>query len=75
MSPQEDLVAGNSRVRGQSDPKCIICVEKPRDATIIHGGTGHVCCCHDCAKRLEQRGDPCPVCKQPIQLVIRQFVS
>ena len=75
MSPQEDVLAVNGSCSGQYDSKCIICLEKPRDATIVHGGTGHVCCCLDCAKRLEQRRDPCPICKQPIQLVIQQFVS
>ncbi|KAJ7376096.1 hypothetical protein OS493_036859 [Desmophyllum pertusum] len=53
--------------------KCIICMEQPKNATVIHGDTGHCCCCLACAQVLKQRGDPCPICRAPIEHVIRQF--
>lgn len=53
--------------------KCIICMEQPKNATVIHGDTGHCCCCWACAQVLKQRGDPCPICRAPIDHVIRQF--
>ena len=53
--------------------KCIICMEQPKNATVIHGDTGHCCCCYACAQVLKQRGDPCPICRAPIDHVIRQF--
>lgn len=36
--------------------KCIICMEQPKNATVIHGDTGHCCCCYACAQVLKQRG-------------------
>lgn len=53
--------------------KCIICMEQPKNATVIHGDTGHCCCCWPCAQVLKYRGDPCPICRAPIDHVIRQF--
>lgn len=55
------------------DTKCIICMEQPKNATVIHGDTGHCCCCWACAQVLKHRGDPCPICRAPIDHVIRQF--
>ena len=55
------------------DKSCVICWEKPRNATIVHGETGHGCCCIDCAKELKARNQPCPICRESIDLVIRQF--
>jgi E3 ubiquitin-protein ligase Mdm2 len=71
-SPQEDLVDLNG-----SDPDealCIICLMRPKNATIVHGTSGHVCCCLECANTLQRRNDPCPICREPIQLVIQQYL-
>ncbi|CAN0393931.1 unnamed protein product [Lampetra planeri] len=54
---------------------CVICRVRRRDATIVHGGTGHLVSCFACAQRLHGQRRPCPVCRGPIQLVIRTFVS
>ena len=53
--------------------ECIICSENPKNATLIHGDTGHLCCCWSCAQVLRSRGDHCPICRQKIDHVIRQF--
>lgn len=74
-STEEELndVKGSSPL--PEDTLCIICMTAPKNATIIHGATGHVCCCLFCAKKLETREDPCPICREPIQLVIQQFLA
>ena len=53
--------------------KCVKCGVRPKNATIVHRheNTGHVCCCIQCAETLEI----CPICRAPIQAVIRHFVS
>ena len=52
---------------------CIICMVGPKVATLVHGETGHLCCCFPCARQLKARAQPCPVCREPVELVIRQF--
>lgn len=52
---------------------CIICLSQPKEATIIHGTTGHQSCCYRCACRLRRHRKPCPVCRQPIQKVVRNY--
>jgi hypothetical protein len=52
---------------------CLICHSDGRTATIVHGETGHVCCCLLCARILKARCDPCPVCRLPIDLVVQHF--
>ena len=52
---------------------CIICMDEPRNATLVHGDTGHVCCCLKCAQDLKTKGLACPMCRNPIDVVIRHF--
>jgi len=52
---------------------CLICLTEERNATIVHGGTGHIACCLTCARILKARGDKCPVCRLSIDAVIQQF--
>jgi len=59
--------------REVKEEKCVICLTENRNATIVHGGTGHIACCLTCARILKARGDKCPVCRLPIDLVIQQF--
>jgi hypothetical protein len=40
-----------------SSSKCLICLSEERNATIVHGETGHVACCLICARILKARGD------------------
>ena len=37
--------------------QCLICLTEERNATIVHGETGHVACCLVCARILKARGD------------------
>ena len=54
---------------------CVICMDSPKDATIVHEGSGHNCCCMACARAEQQSGRPCPLCRLPIEMVIKHFSS
>ncbi|XP_013419773.1 protein Mdm4 [Lingula anatina] len=69
---------GPSRVQqplgNEYNDLCVICMSKPKEASIIHGKTGHQVTCYSCAKRLKWSGRPCPICRRPIQKVIKNFL-
>ena len=52
---------------------CNICRSNRNDGVIIHNRTAHQFCCYRCARRLKKKGKPCPVCRQPIAAVCRNF--
>jgi len=54
---------------------CLICLTESRNATIVHGETGHICCCLQCARILKHSGERCPVCRFPIDKVIQHFYA
>jgi hypothetical protein len=49
---------------------CVVCLEAPRSAALIHGATAHLCCCMTCAAALSL----CPMCRAPIQTVVQTFL-
>ncbi|XP_050392493.1 E3 ubiquitin-protein ligase Mdm2 isoform X1 [Patella vulgata] len=53
---------------------CVVCVSRPKTGSIIHGSSGHQVCCFKCAKQLKRRKKPCPVCRRPIQKVVRNYL-
>jgi len=53
---------------------CCVCLDKPRDAALVHGKTSHQACCYECAQELFERGLPCPCCRQPIAHVVKNFL-
>lgn len=63
----------NNGATGYVD-SCVVCLSKPKEASIIHGKTGHQVCCYVCAKRLKRRGKSCPVCRRPITKVIKNYL-
>ena len=54
-----------------ADNSCLICMERPKDALFMR--CGHLVSCMDCACMLKQRNDPCIICRDPIEKVIRTF--
>jgi serine/threonine protein kinase len=53
------------------EPMCVICLERPVAATLVHAdGTGHKCCCVDCSGAY--RGKPCPICRQQVVAVLHK---
>lgn len=75
MAVEHDGVNEETELAELDATLCVICMALPRDATIVHGDTGHVCCCLGCAMKLQQRDGLCPMCREPIGAVIRHFSS
>ncbi|ESO93364.1 hypothetical protein LOTGIDRAFT_232765 [Lottia gigantea] len=53
---------------------CVVCLSRPKTGSIIHGSSGHQVCCFKCAKQLKRKKKACPVCRRPIQKVIRNYL-
>ena len=56
-----------------SNNLCVVCLSSPKTMTFIHSttNTGHTCCCVDCASMFE--GKPCPLCREPIMLIVKIY--
>ena len=67
---EEDIGEGGASV---ATDLCVVCVTRPRHASIIHGDTGHQVCCLECASRLKTEKKRCPVCRKKIKLVVKNF--
>lgn len=52
---------------------CVICLMQPRNASLVHGRTGHQVCCIGCAEKLKDNKKKCPVCRKKIKLVVKNF--
>lgn len=67
---------GATREGDGGEECCVVCMEGPKDALLMHAGkTGHVCACLACANALLEKKAPCPMCREPILEVIRAFVA
>ncbi|XP_059142066.1 E3 ubiquitin-protein ligase Mdm2-like [Physella acuta] len=62
-----------SQSASKRDESCVVCLTRKKTASIIHGKTGHQVCCYRCAKKLKRQRKSCPICRRPIQKVIRNF--
>ena len=69
---EEEEVAGAS---AQVLPRAlyVICLTEPHNASFIHGTTGHQVCCIGCAEKLKKDKKGCPVYRQKIKMVIKNF--
>ena len=56
-----------------SDGTCMICCVKPKDASLVHGKSGHQVCCYPCGQKLKRNAKPCPVCRRQIEKVIVNY--
>jgi len=61
---------------GEDEPSegeltCVICMTNK--SQIISTRCGHLCCCVGCSKRLYQRHDKCPKCREPWDNLMRVF--
>ncbi|ETE63654.1 E3 ubiquitin-protein ligase Mdm2 [Ophiophagus hannah] len=76
-SEKEDIEDKEERLElGQpvsSVEPCVICQTRPKNGCIVHGRTGHLMSCFVCAKKLKKRNKPCPVCRQPIEMIILTY--
>jgi len=65
----------NNTPKDDEDLKlCVICMEQPKNASIIHGDTGHQACCIECAKSLHAAKKTCPICRAKIDAVVHNYV-
>lgn len=53
--------------------QCVVCLSAPR--FVRFGPCKHAACCLDCANTLKANGNPCPLCRKPIQAFLEQGVS
>ncbi|XP_044144346.1 protein Mdm4 [Bufo gargarizans] len=53
---------------------CKLCHRRPRNGNVVHGRTGHLVTCFLCACKLKNTRKGCPVCKKPIQMVVKTYV-
>jgi hypothetical protein len=57
----------------KDDDLCLICMDQPKNASLIHGDSAHIICCIDCAKMIMKNKASCPVCRKDIQLVVKNY--
>ena len=50
---------------------CLLCEEQPADAVLYR--CGHRCACLRCAHYMRHQRQPCPLCRAPIDDVIRVY--
>lgn len=65
---EEVNVLGEGEVLDQQEA-CVICMDRQRNVVILD--CGHICCCIDCAQRVNN----CPVCRRVIARLIPTFNS
>ena len=70
-----DSVGGTSTGAEADELTCVICMEEPTDAVLVHGGSAHVCCCQGCARNLQALDASCPMCRKPIEAVLRLYFA
>ena len=61
----------SSKSKEKETTECVVCFEGA--AVAVFYKCGHVCCCIGCGQKLKMRGDPCPICRAPIDDVIRMY--
>jgi E3 ubiquitin-protein ligase Mdm2 len=53
---------------------CSMCFINPKNASFIHGQSSHQVCCYQCAKRIYNSKDRCPICRRKIEKITKNFV-
>ncbi|KAJ6651399.1 hypothetical protein lerEdw1_020972 [Lerista edwardsae] len=71
--PTLDQASSDSYLPLSSVEPCVICQSRPKNGCIVHGRTGHLMSCFTCAKKLKKRNKPCPVCRQPIEMIVLTY--
>jgi hypothetical protein len=50
---------------------CVVCLDATACVTLVHGTTGHLCVCEECAVKMKD----CPLCRVPIKAAVRTFFT
>ena len=66
-----DLSSNGGDGSGEGGGQCLVCMEKPANAAFVP--CGHSQCCHDCANNVMRQHRACPMCRQPIQMVLKLY--
>jgi E3 ubiquitin-protein ligase MGRN1 len=53
----------------EEDNECVVCMCEPRNTTVMP--CRHMCLCHDCAEALRKQTNKCPICREPVQSLMR----
>ena len=57
----------------EDEELCKICLTDNRDSIIVP--CGHCCACNACALELKSRGQKCPICRGPITVITKLYLS
>ncbi len=57
----------------EDEGSCVVCLAAPATVALVHGSTGHRCCCPDCAQQLRAAKQACPMCRQPFDQILQVF--
>lgn len=49
--------------------ECVICMSEERDTTVLP--CRHLCMCDECARALRNQTNKCPICRNPIEALLR----
>ncbi|KAL0888737.1 hypothetical protein Bca101_012720 [Brassica carinata] len=52
-----------------SGKECVVCLSEPRDMTVLP--CRHMCMCGGCAKELRFQTNLCPVCRKPVERLLK----
>merc|ERR1711879_148432 len=52
---------------------CAVCLEQPANAAVVP--CGHMCACYACLEMLQISSSLCPICRGPVDSVIRIYRS
>ena len=80
LAKQDSKVAGSSnekvsKIAEEEGKLCCICLEFPADTSFIHGNTGHLCACYNCAQKHMELDDKCPQCRTKVDAVIKTYIT
>ena len=74
VSTTAKVTTPNMTTAAPAEPKeCVVCLERPVDTALVHGGTAHAFFCFQCATEMKRRKQKCPICRQKIQAVVKVF--
>jgi E3 ubiquitin-protein ligase Mdm2 len=52
--------------------RCVVCLSRPKTATLMHGAVGHTCVCMGCAQQLLDALRPCPLCREAFGSFVKE---
>ena len=60
----------------QEGDQCVVCMNGPKDTMLLHlkKDVGHTCVCGKCAAELKEKKGLCPICREPIDAMVRNYL-